>query len=74
MAETTRNNPISGAAYFFRGLSLITRKGVKRYVAIPLLINILLFVAAIFLVVAQLPLLMGWVVQTLPLWLAWSTP
>ncbi len=67
----SRNNPISGAGYFFRGLSLITQKGVKRYVIIPLLINILLFGAAIALTGAQLPLLMEWVASLLPDWLGW---
>ncbi len=67
----SRNNPISGAGYFFRGLSLITQKGVKRYVVIPLLINILLFGAAIALTGAQLPLLMEWVASLLPDWLGW---
>ncbi len=71
MATTPRNNPVSGAGYFFKGLSLIAQKGVKRYVAIPLLINILLFVTAIYVAAAQLPLLMGWVVQMLPVWLVW---
>ncbi len=67
----SRNNPISGARYFFRGLSLITQKGVKRYVIIPLLINVLLFGFAIVLTGTQLPLLMEWVASLLPYWLGW---
>ena len=59
----SRNNPISGAGYFFRGLSLITQKGVKRYVVIPLLINILLLVIGTFMealaaIVILVPILM----------------
>ena len=71
MRAKTRNNPISGAGYVLQGLTLIRQKGVKRYVVIPLLINILLFVVAILLFAAQLPLLMGWLVQMLPAWLVW---
>jgi CysZ protein len=37
------NNPISGAAYFFRGFSMLTTPGLKRFVIIPLIINIILF-------------------------------
>ena len=37
------NNPISGAIFLLRGLSLITRPSVRKYVAIPLAINIILF-------------------------------
>ncbi len=67
----SKNNPVSGMGYFFKGLSLITRKGVKRYVIIPLLINILLFAVAIAVTGAQLPLLIEWVAGLLPDWLSW---
>ena len=67
----SKNNPVSGMGYFFKGLSLITRKGVKRYVIIPLLVNILLFAVAIAVTGAQLPLLIEWVAGLLPDWLSW---
>jgi CysZ protein len=70
-AVRTRNNPVSGAAYFLRGLSLITQKGVKRYVAIPLLINVLLFAAAIYYGWGQLELFIAWLEGYLPDWLDW---
>jgi CysZ protein len=44
-----RHNPVVGALYFARGLRLITRPGVRAYVAIPLLINVVLFALAIWL-------------------------
>ncbi|TMP66929.1 sulfate transporter CysZ, partial [Pseudoalteromonas ruthenica] len=37
-----------GMEYFFSGFSLITRKGLKRFVFIPLVINILLFGSSLF--------------------------
>lgn len=70
-AVRTRNNPVSGAAYFLRGLSLITRKGVKRYVAMPLLINVLLFATAIYYGWAQLERFIAWLQGYLPDWLDW---
>ncbi|MGD8926976.1 MAG: sulfate transporter CysZ [Thioalkalispiraceae bacterium] len=42
MATTT-----SGFSYFLQGLSLIFKPGVKRFVAIPIIINVLLFIIAI---------------------------
>jgi CysZ protein len=37
------NNPVSGFSYVGHGLSLITKPGIKRFVVIPLLINIAVF-------------------------------
>ncbi|MEN8176061.1 MAG: sulfate transporter CysZ [Pseudomonadota bacterium] len=36
-------NPVSGFGYALKGLKLITRPGLRRWVAVPLLVNILLF-------------------------------
>ncbi len=44
--------------YFFQGLSLLTTKGLRRYVLIPLSINLLLFAAAFFYLLQQVQ---GWV-------------
>ncbi len=70
-APRTRNNPFSGTGYFLKGLSLIKQEGVKRYVAIPLLINVALFATAIYLASVYLGVLMGWVAEALPVWLGW---
>lgn len=40
--------PTSGFGYFLQGLPLITKPGVKRFVAMPIVINVLLFTIAIF--------------------------
>lgn len=68
-----RNNPVSGGLYLLRGLGLITRKGVKRYVALPLLINILVFSVAIWFAAGQLEILDAWLDRQLPGWLEWLT-
>ena len=60
-----------GMEYFFSGFKLISQKGLKRFVLIPLLINILLFGSSLF-------FLFGWlrdgfnaVTAMLPEWLSW---
>ncbi len=75
MAEAARlrNNPVTGATYFLRGMSLITRKGVKRYVIIPLLINVVLFGFAIYFGWGQLAIFIAWLEGLLPGWLDWLT-
>ena len=61
----------SGAGYFFKGFSLIKRKGIRRFVFIPLSINVILFSIAFYFMYLQLehfiPSLMAW----LPSWLDW---
>lgn len=42
------SNTVQGIGYFFRGLGLIGKPGIRLYVIIPLMINILLFGGAIY--------------------------
>ncbi len=60
---------ISGISYFFSGFRLIFRPGVKRFVIIPLVINIVIFAIGFWLG-------MRWFDQflenILPTWLAWA--
>ena len=39
-------NPVSGAGYLIQGMGLIARPGLRRFVLIPLLINVAVFSAA----------------------------
>ncbi|WP_281268634.1 sulfate transporter CysZ [Candidatus Colwellia aromaticivorans] len=61
----------SGMGYFFKGFELIQLKGIRRFVLIPLLINILFFSIAFYFMFIELEhymtILMGW----LPNWLNW---
>nr|HPQ96781.1 EI24 domain-containing protein [Thiolinea sp.] len=59
---------IRGFSYVFRGLGLLTRKGIRGFVAIPLLINILLFAGGIWLAEQQADY---WMQHLLPDWLSW---
>ena len=54
------NNPISGASYLLRGIKLLTRPGLRRYVAMPLLINILVFTLLAWIGIAQFEALLDW--------------
>ena len=68
-----RNNPVSGATYLVRGIPLIFKKGVKRHVVIPLVINVVLFSFAIYFAFEQMQALNVWMQEQLPGWLEWLT-
>ena len=63
-----KNNPISGALYFIRGIRLIFAPGLRTYVMVPLLINVVLFSALIYFGAGQFRELLDWL---LPDWLDW---
>ena len=63
-----QNNPVSGAIYFVRGMRLIFAPGVRAYVVVPLLVNVLLFSALIYFGTGQFRELLDWL---LPDWLDW---
>lgn len=67
------SNPVTGAGYFFRGLSLLNKPGVRRFVIIPLLINILIFGGLIWLSADRFGVFIDWMTPTLPEWLLWLT-
>ena len=64
-------NLIHGFMALFQGTALLSKRGIRRYLVIPLTINITLFVGATWLLMSQFtPMLEGWVAD-LPAWLAW---
>mgnify|MGYP006086457481 FL=1 len=71
MNKSKQINSLSGADYFFKGFELIRRKGVRRFVFIPLAINILLFSIAFYYLLNQIDHLMVWIESTIPNWLSW---
>ena len=46
--DIPKNNPIAGAMYLLRGLQLVMRPRLRRFVLIPALINAILFAAVIY--------------------------
>lgn len=59
--------------YFFQGFSLITTKGLKRFVFIPLAVNLVLFASAFYFLFGQISESIVWVVNLIPdwQWLSW---
>ena len=66
-----RGNPLLGFRYFGRGFSLLTDKGLKRFVALPILINALLMSALIYFGGGYLVEKIQGVIDWLPSWLSW---
>ena len=65
-AARRRNNPLSGALYLLRGAAIVARPGIRRYAAVPLLINASLFAALIWIGASWLA---GFVESMIPDWL-----
>ena len=65
------SNPFSGASYFMSGLGLINTNRIRRYVLIPLLINIIIFSAGFWFAVSQFEIFIAWALSDLPGWLSW---
>jgi CysZ protein len=60
-----------GIQYFLSGFRILTTKGLKRFVLVPLLINFILFSVAIGYLLNELGLHINWIVAQLPSWLTW---
>ena len=65
------NDLITGANYLLRGFRLIRQPGVRRYVAIPLLLNTLIFAVLTAYAVHWLQTLTARLTSVLPGWLDW---
>ncbi len=61
----------TGLHYLANGLALITKPGIKRYVFIPLIINIILFIGMFFIAKYYFLELNQWILHLLPSWLQW---
>lgn len=62
---------LRGAGYLVQGFGLLTAPGVKRYVAIPLTINILLFAALIYFGYGAFMDFLNWLLPEQNGWLSW---
>jgi len=62
------NNPISGVSYLFKALPLLLKPGIKSYVIIPLMINVLFFSIGIYFGFAYFGEYMDRVLDTSNLW------
>lgn len=64
-------NPIHGALFLLRGFQLLTRPGLRRYVAVPLVVNLLVFGVGIWAGAAGFDQLMERMQASIPDWLGW---
>jgi len=62
---------IKGAKYFIRGLSLINQKGIRQFVLIPLIVNIIIFGLLISYGYQQFAELLDWMMPSEDSWLSW---
>lgn len=60
-----------GARQLLRGFALLRTPGVKRFVLVPLCINVLVFTGLLWLAVDRFAALVDWLQPQLPDWLAW---
>lgn len=65
------NHPFDGVRYFLSGFSLIAKPGLRRFIILPLLINIVIFVGLFFLAQHFMSELNAWIIHLLPSWLQW---
>ena len=65
------DNPLAGAAHFLRGFRLMVQPGVRKWMVIPLLLNILVFAGGIAAGAAGFAELVAWVQTATPGWLDW---
>lgn len=64
-------NSLSGAGYLLTGVKLIMRPGLRRFVLMPLLINILVFSTVIWYGVMRFDSFLDWWHSKIPSWLLW---
>lgn len=65
------SNPVSGAAYLLQGIRLISGPGLRRYVMVPLLVNVVVFAAGIAAGVAWFEGFVAGLEARVPAWLQW---
>lgn len=65
------NQPFLGMKYLMDGFALIMQPGLRRFVIIPLIINILLFISFFMILVHFMGQFNAWFATFLPTWLLW---
>ncbi|MBF0137486.1 MAG: sulfate transporter CysZ [Magnetococcus sp. DMHC-1] len=65
------DNPLAGFLYAQRGVKILTQPGLRRFVAIPLSINVLIFGSGTWFLYGIYRSTIGWLLDWLPSWLHW---
>lgn len=63
--------PLSGIYYFFKGMQMLGCKGLRRFVVIPLSVNLILFAGLFYLGIHYFSYVVDWINALLPSWLHW---
>lgn len=71
LMETTQGGFVAGARHALQGFSLISKPGIRGFVVIPLVINIVLFAGAIFGVSSLLDTAIERYLDSWPEWIQW---
>ena len=71
MNTTNTPAPQNGLYYFSQGWKLMLEPGLKRYIFMPILINILIIGGAFFYIYTQASDMVNWALSYLPSWLHW---
>ncbi|QLE85101.1 MULTISPECIES: sulfate transporter CysZ [Shewanella] len=71
MNQPAATKPKSGVNYFLDGFALIKRPGLRSFVFIPLMINLLLFGSVIYFAIGELERAFAWISAQLPDYLSW---
>jgi len=66
-------NPIKGAQYFLRGLSLLNQSGIRQFVIIPFLLNLSIFAVSMYFAIDYFSIFLNWINSQLPDFLSWLT-
>lgn len=64
------DNNRSGASYFFQGFELIRTKGLKRFVLVPLFINLILFCSAFYYLIDYIQFSVSYILDIIPDWMS----
>ncbi|WP_077928161.1 sulfate transporter CysZ [Wohlfahrtiimonas populi] len=71
MNNPNSSTPQNGFYYFSQGWKLMLEPGLKRYIFMPILINILIIGSAFFYIYTQVSDIVNWALSYLPTWLHW---
>ena len=63
----------SGLHYFVMGWHLISQQGLRRFVIMPILLNVVLMIGLLWLFITQISGMIDWVMDFLPDWLSWMS-
>ncbi|GAA0789671.1 sulfate transporter CysZ [Marinobacterium sediminicola] len=63
-----KGNPVRGASYLLRGAAMLPQPGIRHFVLVPLMVNVLLFIGAIWLLIEQFGVWVDYWLSFLPGW------